>query len=223
MRGGRASKPPLARFDPCPTTATTCSSGSSRARTPPRRTRTLELAQLAEVSGLDLVTVQDHPYQAKHLDAWTLLSVIAARTTAIRVAPNVANLPLRPPVVLARAVRAPSTCSAAAGSSSAWAPGRSGTRSCRPAARVVRRGGGRRARARRSRSSAQMWARRHRPRVDGEHYRVKGLHARPVAGARHPDLARRLQAADAAPHRPTSPTAGCPAVGYADPPTSSPR
>ena len=26
--------------------------------------RTLELAQLAEVSGLDLVSVQDHPYQA---------------------------------------------------------------------------------------------------------------------------------------------------------------
>ena len=65
--------------------------------------RTLELAQLAEVSGLDLVSVQDHPYQGKHLDTWTLLSVIAARTTAIRVAPNVANLPLRPPVVLARA------------------------------------------------------------------------------------------------------------------------
>ncbi len=65
--------------------------------------RTLELAQLAEVTGLDLVSVQDHPYQGKHLDTWTLLSVIAARTTAIRVAPNVANLPLRPPVVLARA------------------------------------------------------------------------------------------------------------------------
>lgn len=66
--------------------------------------RTLELAMLAEVSGLDLVSVQDHPYQARHLDAWTLLSVIAARTTAIKVAPNVANLPLRPPVVLARSV-----------------------------------------------------------------------------------------------------------------------
>jgi alkanesulfonate monooxygenase SsuD/methylene tetrahydromethanopterin reductase-like flavin-dependent oxidoreductase (luciferase family) len=64
--------------------------------------RTLELAQLAEVSGLEIVSVQDHPYQARHLDTWTLLSVIAARTSAIRVAPNVANLPLRPPVVLAR-------------------------------------------------------------------------------------------------------------------------
>jgi alkanesulfonate monooxygenase SsuD/methylene tetrahydromethanopterin reductase-like flavin-dependent oxidoreductase (luciferase family) len=64
--------------------------------------RTLELAQLAEVSGLDLVSVQDHPYQGRHLDTWTLLSVIAARTSAIKVAPNVANVPLRPPVVLAR-------------------------------------------------------------------------------------------------------------------------
>ncbi|MBV9831859.1 MAG: LLM class flavin-dependent oxidoreductase, partial [Marmoricola sp.] len=49
-----------------------------------------------------LVSVQDHPYQGRHLDTWTLLSVIAARTTAVRVAPNVANLPLRHPVVLAR-------------------------------------------------------------------------------------------------------------------------
>ncbi len=64
----------------------------------------LLLAQLAEVSGLDLVTVQDHPYQARHLDAWTLLSVIAARSSSLRVALNVANLPLRPPVVLARSI-----------------------------------------------------------------------------------------------------------------------
>ena len=66
--------------------------------------RTLELAQLAEGLGYDLLTVQDHPYQAKHLDAWTLLSAVAARTSAVRVAPNVANLPLRPPAVLAQAV-----------------------------------------------------------------------------------------------------------------------
>ena len=64
----------------------------------------LELAAVAEVSGLDLVTVQDHPYQARHLDAWTLLSVIAARTSTLRVALNVANLPLRNPVVLAGSV-----------------------------------------------------------------------------------------------------------------------
>ncbi len=69
-----------------------------------RAADTWELAQLADVLGIDLVTVQDHPYQARHLDAWTLLATIAARTSAVRVALNVANLPLRPPVVLAGSV-----------------------------------------------------------------------------------------------------------------------
>jgi alkanesulfonate monooxygenase SsuD/methylene tetrahydromethanopterin reductase-like flavin-dependent oxidoreductase (luciferase family) len=65
---------------------------------------TLELGQLADVSGLDLFTVQDHPYNAKHLDTLTLLTAVATRTNAIRVAANVANLPLRPPVALAKQV-----------------------------------------------------------------------------------------------------------------------
>ena len=38
----------------------------------------LEMAKLADVVGLDLVTFQDHPYQARFLDTWTLLSVVAA-------------------------------------------------------------------------------------------------------------------------------------------------
>ncbi|MGN6677375.1 MAG: LLM class flavin-dependent oxidoreductase [Streptosporangiaceae bacterium] len=62
----------------------------------------VELAQLSEQGGLDLVTVQDHPYLAHFLDAWTLLAYLAAATTRIRLAPNVINLPLRQPAVLAR-------------------------------------------------------------------------------------------------------------------------
>jgi alkanesulfonate monooxygenase SsuD/methylene tetrahydromethanopterin reductase-like flavin-dependent oxidoreductase (luciferase family) len=61
------------------------------------------LARLADEVGLDLVSFQDHPYQARFLDTWTLLSYVAARTTRVHVAPNVLNLPLRPPAVLARA------------------------------------------------------------------------------------------------------------------------
>ena len=61
------------------------------------------LAQLTERAGLDLATFQDHPYQAGFLDTWTLLSWVAAQTTTLRVAPNVLNLPLRQPAVLARA------------------------------------------------------------------------------------------------------------------------
>jgi len=64
----------------------------------------VELAQFAERSGVDLVTFQDHPYQRRFLDAWTLLSFVAARTSRVRLSPNVACLPLRPPAVLARAV-----------------------------------------------------------------------------------------------------------------------
>jgi alkanesulfonate monooxygenase SsuD/methylene tetrahydromethanopterin reductase-like flavin-dependent oxidoreductase (luciferase family) len=60
------------------------------------------LAQLAERVGLDLVTFQDHPYQPGFLDTWTLLAYVAARTTVVRLAPNVLNLPLRQPVVVAR-------------------------------------------------------------------------------------------------------------------------
>ena len=63
----------------------------------------VRLAELAEEAGLDLVSYQDHPYQSRLLDTWTLLSYVAARTNRVRLAPNVVNLPLRPPAVLARA------------------------------------------------------------------------------------------------------------------------
>lgn len=61
------------------------------------------LAQLAERSGLDLVTFQDHPYLPQLLDAWTLLSWVAGSTERIGLAANVLSLPLREPVLLARA------------------------------------------------------------------------------------------------------------------------
>jgi alkanesulfonate monooxygenase SsuD/methylene tetrahydromethanopterin reductase-like flavin-dependent oxidoreductase (luciferase family) len=68
-----------------------------------RTSQVLELAEQAEALGLDLVAIQDHPYQRRFLDTWTLLSAIGARTNSIRLAPDVASLPLRPPVMLAKA------------------------------------------------------------------------------------------------------------------------
>lgn len=65
--------------------------------------RVVDLAVAAEEAGLDLVGVQDHPYQPAFLDTWTLLSNLAARTSRIRLFPDVVNLPLRAPAVLARA------------------------------------------------------------------------------------------------------------------------
>ena len=74
-----------------------------------RANAVVELARLADAAGLDLVTFQDHPYQRRFLDAWTLLSVAAAATTSVRLALNVANLPLRAAGCSPRASRA-STC-----------------------------------------------------------------------------------------------------------------
>ncbi len=64
---------------------------------------TLAAAQAADQGGLDLVGIQDHPYQARFLDTWTLIGHVLARTERVHVFPDVANLPLRPPAVLAKA------------------------------------------------------------------------------------------------------------------------
>ena len=62
----------------------------------------LETAREVERLGLDYVGVQDHPYQRRFVDAFALMSSILASTTRLRVFPDVANLPLRPPAVLAK-------------------------------------------------------------------------------------------------------------------------
>jgi len=62
----------------------------------------LAIAAAAEDDGLDLVGIQDHPYQRRHLDAWALLATVLARTERIRVFPDVACLPLRDPAVMAQ-------------------------------------------------------------------------------------------------------------------------
>ena len=63
----------------------------------------LATAREIEERGLDWIGVQDHPYQRRYVDTFVLLSAIAATTTRVGVFPDVANLPLRPPAVLAKA------------------------------------------------------------------------------------------------------------------------
>jgi alkanesulfonate monooxygenase SsuD/methylene tetrahydromethanopterin reductase-like flavin-dependent oxidoreductase (luciferase family) len=65
--------------------------------------RALDQAIRADQAGIDLIGIQDHPYQQRFHDTWTLLSVVAARTSRVTVFPDVANLPLRPPAMLAKA------------------------------------------------------------------------------------------------------------------------
>jgi len=62
----------------------------------------IHLATLADRNGLDLIGIQDHPYEPAFLDTWTLLSHLAARSERVTLFPHVANLPLRPPAVLAK-------------------------------------------------------------------------------------------------------------------------
>ncbi len=63
----------------------------------------LETARLLDELGYDLIAVQDHPYQPRHLDTMSLLAAILAQTTTVRAFADVGNLPLRPPAVLAKA------------------------------------------------------------------------------------------------------------------------
>ena len=69
---------------------------------PERAADAVALAVLAEQVGLDAVSLADHPYWPERLDTFALLAFIAARTDRVRVFPNLANLPLRPPAMLAR-------------------------------------------------------------------------------------------------------------------------
>jgi alkanesulfonate monooxygenase SsuD/methylene tetrahydromethanopterin reductase-like flavin-dependent oxidoreductase (luciferase family) len=64
----------------------------------------IELVETADRANLDLVGIQDHPYQWRFHDTWTLISYLVGRTSTIRFFPDVASLPLRPPAMLAKSV-----------------------------------------------------------------------------------------------------------------------
>ena len=63
----------------------------------------LDIAREIEARGLDWIGIQDHPYQRRFVDTWTLLAAVAAVTSRVGFFPDVANLPLRPPAVMAKA------------------------------------------------------------------------------------------------------------------------
>src|SRR3954452_5326650 len=49
-----------------------------------------DLALLADQSGLDFIGIQAHPYNGAFLDTWTLLAVLGAKTSRVRLLTNVA-------------------------------------------------------------------------------------------------------------------------------------
>ena len=59
------------------------------------------LAELAD-GKIEFLGVQDHPYQKSFVDTFTLLGALLERTEQVRVFPDVANLPLRSPALIAQ-------------------------------------------------------------------------------------------------------------------------
>jgi alkanesulfonate monooxygenase SsuD/methylene tetrahydromethanopterin reductase-like flavin-dependent oxidoreductase (luciferase family) len=60
------------------------------------------IAEIADSSGLEYVGVQDHPYNSGFVDTLTQITWLVARTGSVHFFPNVADLPLRPPAMLAK-------------------------------------------------------------------------------------------------------------------------
>lgn len=71
--------------------------------TPDNVERAFTLARTANEVGLDIIGVQDHPYNGTFLDTWTLISALARLTKKIRYFTDVSDLPMRPPAMLAKA------------------------------------------------------------------------------------------------------------------------
>jgi alkanesulfonate monooxygenase SsuD/methylene tetrahydromethanopterin reductase-like flavin-dependent oxidoreductase (luciferase family) len=136
------------------------------------------VARAADVAGLDLVGIQDHPYQRRFLDTWTLIATLVPVTRHIRFFPDVANLPLRPPAMLAKAAASLDVLSGGRveiglGAGAFWdavaamggprrSPGEA-VRSVEEAIKVMR----------------MVWSNERSLRLDGEFYSLKGMRPGP--------------------------------------------
>jgi alkanesulfonate monooxygenase SsuD/methylene tetrahydromethanopterin reductase-like flavin-dependent oxidoreductase (luciferase family) len=64
--------------------------------------RSRKLVRIADEGGLQYVGIQDHPYQHHFLDTWSLIPTLLADTKRVSLFTDVANLPLRPPAIMAK-------------------------------------------------------------------------------------------------------------------------
>jgi alkanesulfonate monooxygenase SsuD/methylene tetrahydromethanopterin reductase-like flavin-dependent oxidoreductase (luciferase family) len=139
----------------------------------------LDTAREVEARGLDLIGVQDHPYQRRYVDTWVLMSMVAATTSRVHIFPDVANLPLRPPAVMAKAAASIDLLSGgrfehALGAGAFWDA-------------IEAYGGPRRA-PRDALAALEeaiivtrlVWSGQRNLRFDGEHYRLAGAHSGPL-------------------------------------------
>lgn len=139
----------------------------------------LDIAREIEARGLDWIGIQDHPYQRRFVDTWTLLGAVAAVTTRVGFFPDVANLPLRPPAMMAKAAASLDVLSGGRfelglGAGNFWdaieayggprrAP-RDSLAALEEAIKVIR----------------LIWSGERNLRFSGEHYRLAGAHSGPL-------------------------------------------
>jgi alkanesulfonate monooxygenase SsuD/methylene tetrahydromethanopterin reductase-like flavin-dependent oxidoreductase (luciferase family) len=71
----------------------------------------LRMTQQADRAGLDVFSLQDHPYIGERLDAYAAIGFVLGRTSHISGLANVSNLPTRPAPMLARTVTSLSSLS----------------------------------------------------------------------------------------------------------------
>ncbi len=139
----------------------------------------LETARLVESLGLEYVGIQDHPYQRRFVDTMVLSSAILTATSSLRVFPDVACLPLRPPGVLAKTAASLDVLSGGRfelglGAGAFWdaIEGYGGQRrsprealaALGEAVEVIR----------------QLWSGERGLRFEGEHYHLRGVHSGPL-------------------------------------------
>lgn len=139
----------------------------------------LDTASEVERLGLDCVGIQDHPYQRRFVDAFALMGAVLARTTTLRVFPDVACVPLRPPGVLAKTAASLDVLSGGRfelglGAGAFWdaIDGYGGTRrspgesldQLTEAIEVIRR----------------LWSGERGLRYEGDYYHLRGVHSGPV-------------------------------------------
>jgi alkanesulfonate monooxygenase SsuD/methylene tetrahydromethanopterin reductase-like flavin-dependent oxidoreductase (luciferase family) len=136
------------------------------------------LTRHADESGIDLIGIQDHPYQRRYLETWSLIADLLARSERVRIFPDVANLPLRLPTMIAKQAASLDALSGGRfelglGAGAYWeAIGAMGgpvrtagqaLRALEEAILIIR----------------HFWSGQRTISVEGEHYSVKGLHPGP--------------------------------------------
>ncbi len=159
---------------------------------------TRALARQADAASLDLIGIQDHPYQLRFLDTWALIAALLAETKRIRFFPNVANLPLRGPAMTAKHAASLDVLfngrfELGLGAGAFWRPSAQWGDRCEHPRRPSRRP---------LRSFASSGAASD-PSASPAATTPSAASTRPSPGSPVRHLGRRLQAADAAPRRPT--------------------